>query len=44
LADIIDDEGYERLRQYARQKLGQFVLADGSVAFDAPAHIITFTA
>jgi ubiquinone/menaquinone biosynthesis C-methylase UbiE len=43
LADIIDDEGYERLRQYARQKLGQFVLADGSVAFDAPAHIVTFT-
>jgi ubiquinone/menaquinone biosynthesis C-methylase UbiE len=44
LANIIDDEGYERLRQHAPQKLAQFVLADGSVAFDAPAHIITFTA
>jgi hypothetical protein len=44
LADIIDDEGYERLRQRAPQKLAQFVLADDSVAFDAPAHIITFAA
>jgi ubiquinone/menaquinone biosynthesis C-methylase UbiE len=44
LADIIDDEGYERLRQHAPQKLAQFVLADDSVAFDAPAHIITFAA
>jgi len=42
LADIIDDEGYEQLKRYAPQKLTQFVLDDGSVAFDAPAHIITF--
>jgi ubiquinone/menaquinone biosynthesis C-methylase UbiE len=41
LADMIDDEGYEALRQYAPQKLSQFVLPDGSVAFDAPAHIVT---
>jgi ubiquinone/menaquinone biosynthesis C-methylase UbiE len=41
LADVIDDEGYERLRQRAPQKLARFVLADGSVQFDAPAHIVT---
>jgi hypothetical protein len=41
LANIIDDEGYERLRQYAPQKLSHFVLADGSVEFDAPAHVVT---
>jgi ubiquinone/menaquinone biosynthesis C-methylase UbiE len=40
LADMIDDEGYERLRQYAPEKLGRFVQADGSVAFDAPGHIV----
>jgi hypothetical protein len=43
LAEVIDDEGYERLRQYAPKKLGRFVQADGSVAFDAPAHIVVFT-
>lgn len=42
LAETIDDTGYERLRRYAPQKLGQFVRADGSVAFDAPAHIAVF--
>ncbi len=41
LADIIDEEGYERLRRYAPKKLGRFVLPDGSVEFDAPAHIVT---
>jgi len=44
LADVIDDEGYEKLRQVAPQILGQFVQDDGSVAFDAPAHIVTVTA
>lgn len=41
LADVIDEEGYERLRQYAPQKLARFVTTNGSVAFDAPAHIVT---
>lgn len=41
LAGTVDDEGYERLRRYAPQKLGRFVQADGSVAFAAPAHIVT---
>jgi ubiquinone/menaquinone biosynthesis C-methylase UbiE len=41
LADVIDAEGYERLRQRAPQKLARFVLPDGSVQFDAPAHIVT---
>jgi ubiquinone/menaquinone biosynthesis C-methylase UbiE len=41
LADVIDDEGYERLKQYAPERLSRFVQADGSVAFDAPAHIVS---
>lgn len=41
LADRIDDDGYERLRQAALERLAQFVQPDGSVAFDAPAHIVT---
>jgi hypothetical protein len=40
LADIIDETGYERLKQVAPEKLSQFGLADGSVAFKAPAHIV----
>ena len=43
LADVIDEVAYERLQEYAPQKLAQFVQADGSVAFAAPAHIVTFT-
>ena len=41
LADVIDDDQFERLRQEA-QELVQFVQEDGSVSFDSPAHIITF--
>ncbi|MCB8982532.1 MAG: methyltransferase domain-containing protein [Ardenticatenaceae bacterium] len=44
LADIVDEEGYERFRRYALPKLARFVQADGSVAFDAPAHIVTVPA
>jgi ubiquinone/menaquinone biosynthesis C-methylase UbiE len=44
LADVIDDEGYELLRIEAPQRLSRFVLEDGSVAFDAPAHIATTAA
>jgi SAM-dependent methyltransferase len=44
LADVIDDEGYERLKREAPKKLSQFVLSDGSVEFDAPAHIVTVAA
>lgn len=40
LADVIDEEGYQRLRQYAPAQLAQFVQPNGSVAFDAPAHIV----
>lgn len=43
LADVIDEEGYQRLRRHAPQRLGRFVLPDGSVQFDAPAHIVTAT-
>lgn len=42
LADVIDDDGYERLRREAPKKLSQFVLPDGSVEFPAPAHVVTF--
>lgn len=41
LAEVIDDEGYEKLRQYAPERLTQFMQDDGSVAFAAPAHIVT---
>lgn len=41
LADVIDEAGYARLQQYAPARLARFVQADGSVLFDAPAHIIT---
>lgn len=41
LADVIDDDGYQRLRREAPRRLSRFVLADGSVEFDAPAHIVT---
>ena len=43
LADVIDDDGYEALQRTAPARLAQFVQADGSVAFDAPAHIVTVT-
>lgn len=41
LADVIDDEGYEALRREAPKRLSRFVMPDGSVEFDAPAHIVT---
>lgn len=40
LADVIDDEGYERFRECALEKLDRFVQPNGSVAFDAPGHIV----
>ena len=41
LADVIDDDAYEKLKQEARIRLSRFVLPDGSVEFPAPAHIVT---
>jgi SAM-dependent methyltransferase len=41
LADMLDDRQFEQLVAAAQQELQQFVIADGSVAFQAPAHIIT---
>jgi SAM-dependent methyltransferase len=43
LADMIDDAQYERLLKESEQVLAPFVHADGSVAFSAPALIITAT-
>ncbi len=43
LADMITDQQYETLQQEARPALSQFVLADGSVVFSAPAHIVIAT-
>jgi SAM-dependent methyltransferase len=42
LADLIDDEQYERLLEEARTELAPFVTATGSVEFAAPAHIVTY--
>lgn len=41
LAGTIDDEGFERLRRAAQERLSHFVRAGGTVEFDAPAHIVT---
>lgn len=43
LADMIDDEQFEQLCHEAEQTLKSYVAADGSVAFSAPAYIITAT-
>lgn len=43
LADVIDDEQYQLLLAEAHHALRPFVNGDGSVTFDAPAHIVTFT-
>jgi hypothetical protein len=41
LADLLDDEQFARLRDAAERALSPFVAVDGTVAFDAPAHIVT---
>lgn len=41
LADMLDDQQFQQLRTAAQQELRRFVVADGAVAFPAPAHIIT---
>ena len=41
LADVLDDDQIATLLQAAEQELTAYVTADGSVAFNAPAHIIT---
>lgn len=43
LADMIDDAQYEVLLKEAKHVLQKFVSADGTVAFSAPAHIVTAT-
>jgi ubiquinone/menaquinone biosynthesis C-methylase UbiE len=43
LADMLDDAQYARLRTEAARELAPFVAGDGSVAFSAPAHIVTAT-
>lgn len=43
LGGLLNDEQFAALRQDARQALQGFVQADGSVAFDCPAHIVTAT-
>jgi ubiquinone/menaquinone biosynthesis C-methylase UbiE len=43
LADLIDDAQLARLLDEAEKALRPFLTADGTVAFDAPAHIVTAT-
>lgn len=43
LADMIDDAQYETLREAAVRELASFKQCDGTVAFRAPAHIVTAT-
>ena len=42
-ADLIDDAGHARLLTAAERELRSFVLADGTVRFRMPAHIVTAT-
>ncbi len=42
-ADLIDDDGFERLVTAAEEELQRFVTPDGTVVFDIPAHIVTAT-
>lgn len=41
LADLIDDAQYETLQREAQKDLEPFAQEDGTVAFGAPAHIVT---
>lgn len=41
LADVLNNMQVEKLVNEAEQALGHFVNGDGSVAFDAPAHIVS---
>lgn len=41
LADMIDDTQFGLLLKEAEQALRPFVAPDGTVAFAAPAHIVT---
>ncbi|MGH7897284.1 MAG: hypothetical protein ACREQQ_04980 [Candidatus Binatia bacterium] len=43
LAERLDDEQYARLLREAERELRRFAAADGSVAFDLPAHVVTAT-
>jgi ubiquinone/menaquinone biosynthesis C-methylase UbiE len=43
LADMIDDAQLARLLEEAEKALRPFLAADGTVAFEAPAHIVTAT-
>jgi SAM-dependent methyltransferase len=43
IAEMIDEAGHRRLLAEAERELRPFVAADGTVAFDLPAHIVTAT-
>lgn len=43
LADMIDEDQYQALQQAAPEALARFLQADGSVVFEAPAHILSAT-
>jgi hypothetical protein len=43
LADVLDDAQFDLLLQEAERVLRRFVKAHGTVAFSAPAHIVTAT-
>ncbi len=41
LADVLDKNEYERLKEAAATELQAFAQPDGTVAFPSPAHIVT---
>jgi len=42
-SDLVDDAGFERLIAAAKRELQRFVTPEGTVVFDAPAHMVTAT-
>ena len=43
LADVLSDEQFATLLEHAERDMQPFVTSDGTVAFAAPAHIVTWT-
>jgi ubiquinone/menaquinone biosynthesis C-methylase UbiE len=43
LADVLDDAQFDRLLTEAQRALRRFTIAEGTVVFSAPAHIVTAT-
>jgi hypothetical protein len=43
LAEVINDDDYERLRKAAPAYLEEFAGEEGEIEFEAPANLVTFS-